>query len=1070
MSKLTTSLVLLLSVFCVSNALQFSASAEIRKNNAVMKATFYYSDTLKSIRYDYTDPMKMVELYNFTEKIKYKYCSSCEAGFVSDDLPILYYLSTDSKSTSGAVTTYTRANNKVEYLKYISNQLSEFKWNGAVYKLSNYQTLSGNNKFKYTDFSSNCPRPVCKRVIDIIFVLDESGSIAEEEWEKQIQFCKDIVNSYEIGYDAAQVGIVGFCTFGVKYLDLSASKTTIMNKLNYILTRQHRGGTCTGCGLMIAKSMFDGAKNTQRTKNYNPEHLVITITDGGVADPDYYTCNKIYNGGSFYNFCVGCCSRKDPNRPYCWDSYSGTCTGYNRTFKLTGSASCNSRSECTKGNLNRDGFSCTGCWCDAACTTVVCDKCTVTGYSTRCRQMRYDVESCAYQNVPGNYYYTNFTNSVAQIKKDDRLLSIAIGVGSYSPSQLSTMATSLQGVQTVFGLSDYSKLNSILDKMISESCTKIEEIVDCSNCNGFCGCGRKCMCPTCEKYAETCVENKCPSPASGCLLSHIQCPNDLCNIPTKDNKTAGCCSYKKKVCDDHRYCTEDKCVPGTGCVFTLNKTKCDDGDGCTADKCDDTNGCSHTRLDMCNPPDKCQVVKVPCKSSNSMTCVGATFEPKCKCDDPCDVPHCNMETGECTCTPKDCSTNNSCIIGYCEDGVCLTKDNMTKINECHQMSTECSISKCQDGECVKEDIPCTACQNNPSFVSECEARSNACEKYKCKDIDGEPVCEKYWELKLNPDKCYGETCDPDTGLISNPMDLIKTENCTRYVCKDGGYEVEEKLCPENGNCYSYSCGEDNSCIPTLKCELFEDGNKCRPLIDCNEDDGCVYGEKTCESGNCFESFCNTETGECEKVDNSSNCDKFPDDKCILFSCDQYKGCVFEDVKCDDNDSCTIDYCDNGTCVYEPKCISDDGCQVASCEGGQCIFAPRVCPEPNSTCFVSYCEGGECREEFNTVRFLEICDTECIDLYGDLYNITKNDICIGALKRGEFAAAIGAAAVAGIVVAAIVVAAIVGISSSFGVRELIKRAKLSEDTGLNNNPLYEANDNEGTNPMFMTDDK
>ena len=36
--------------------------------------------------------------------------------------------------------------------------------------------------------------------------------------------------------------------------------------------------------------------------------------------------------------------------------------------------------------------------------------------------------------------------------------------------------------------------------------------------------------------------------------------------------------------------------------------------------------------------------------------------------------------------------------------------------------------------------------------------------------------------------------------------------------------------------------------------------------------------------------------------------------------------------------------------------------------------------------------------------------ECIELDGDLCGITKNDICVGALKRDEFAVAVAVAAI------------------------------------------------------------
>ena len=39
--------------------------------------------------------------------------------------------------------------------------------------------------------------------------------------------------------------------------------------------------------------------------------------------------------------------------------------------------------------------------------------------------------------------------------------------------------------------------------------------------------------------------------------------------------------------------------------------------------------------------------------------------------------------------------------------------------------------------------------------------------------------------------------------------------------------------------------------------------------------------------------------------------------------------------------------------------------------------------------------------------------ECINLDGDLCDIAKNDICVGALKRDESAVAVDVAAIAGI---------------------------------------------------------
>ena len=1063
----------LFAVIALGHALQFSSPVEIHKDNAVLRATFYYSDTLKAIRYDYTDPVTMTELQDYNENIKYKHCSSCEAGYISGSFPVLATLPSDSITTSGETTIYTRAaGSNVEYLTYRNNRLVEFKWNNAVYKLSNYQTLSDENKFKYTDFSNSCPRPVCKRVIDIIFVLDESGSIAEQEWVQTIDFCKNIIDGYEIGYDAAQVGIVGFGAFGIKYLDLSSSKTAIIQKFDELLDKQHRGGTCTGCGLMIAKTMFDGAKDTQRTKDYNPEHLLITITDGEVTHPDYTYCVKQMKTTKC-DYCIGCCTGNTDERESDYKYRTKeTCSVYNKTFTVP---NWKRSYMCKRSTYSDDGYSCTGCWCDKDRTTMVCDKCSIKNYYSRSwSKGGCSYEGCRSEDGKGNYYKTNFTNSVEEIKKDERLLSIAIGVNEYDEDQLKKIATSLEGLQTVFALADYSELSGILDKLIKESCSSIKTVEDCGPaCAGFCGCGKKCYCPTCVEYKETCVENKCEVDnmnlaSTGCVLKEVECPHDMCTTLTRNNNTPGCCTYAEKECNDNRFCTDDICVPKIGCVFEVNESRCDDLNGCTRDTCNDINGCEHELYDFCSPPDVCQVVDVPCNSTDSTHCTPATFKPKCTCDDPCFKPECNPVTGECSCVPIDCSVNNSCLLGYCLDGKCLVKDNMEKINECHQLSTDCSIGICRDGECVNESIPCTACQENETFVSECESKSNACEKYKCRDVDGVATCMKYWEMAISPDKCLGESCDPDTGFMSIPMPLVKTENCVKYVCQNGGYVPDEDLCPQETKCYAYICTDNTSCVPKPKCPENDGGNKCRPLKRCDEDEGCIYEDVVCQSGRCYESFCNMDTGKCEKLDNSTECNIYPDDKCKTYKCDEYLGCVYEDVNCDDNDPCTIDQCIEGICHHEPKCVSDDYCLVTECSSlGVCAFSERVCPPANDSCFISVCENGTCTLQPSAGAFFDICG-ECITKYGNVYN-RSGDVCIGSLKRGEFAAAISAAAVAGIIVAAIIVAAVIAASTSMGIKELVKRAKITTEPTMYENPLYEANDNMGINPLYEGDD-
>jgi hypothetical protein len=81
------------------------------------------------------------------------------------------------------------------------------------------------------------------------------------------------------------------------------------------------------------------------------------------------------------------------------------------------------------------------------------------------------------------------------------------------------------------------------------------------------------------------------------------------------------------TCDDSNICTDDSCIPASGCQFTANTSPCDDADSCTdgdvcvagvctsgsaldcddqdectADGCDELTGCFHEPILGCPPP------------------------------------------------------------------------------------------------------------------------------------------------------------------------------------------------------------------------------------------------------------------------------------------------------------------------------------------------------------------------------------------------------------------------------------------------------------------------------------
>ena len=203
-----------------------------------------------------------------------------------------------------------------------------------------------------------------------------------------------------------------------------------------------------------------------------------------------------------------------------------------------------------------------------------------------------------------------------------------------------------------------------------------------------------------------CTTDNC-NPISGC--SHIPlettCDDgDACT--PEDSCVDGTCTPGKTVdCNDDNPCTDDSCLPETGCLNIPNSqpcfkdfnpctldicaggscshppgndnATCDDGDACTMDdtclgglciggasSCDDNNPCTE---DSCDPDLGCDYIPVLngtlCQSPGAWTCQ----DGQCSCVNTCDDMECGDDGcgGSCGTCPADDLCNNLCTNGLC---------------------------------------------------------------------------------------------------------------------------------------------------------------------------------------------------------------------------------------------------------------------------------------------------------------------------------------------------------------------------------------------------------------------
>ena len=346
--------------------------------------------------------------------------------------------------------------------------------------------------------------------------------------------------------------------------------------------------------------------------------------------------------------------------------------------------------------------------------------------------------------------------------------------------------------------------------------------------------------------------------------------------------------------------------------------------------------------------------------------------------------------------------------------------------------------------------------------------------------------------------------------ITYPPEPCYEVKCIAYT-DDKGNKVAKpnrtRLCKEDNACFNYVCNTttNTTCYKEHKCAIPT--NKCVEYVDCelNADGSphCIYRDITCDEykTKCNNAYCNETDGNCVVTDNSSSCERYA---CAEFvRCDNKDGCKYKNISCNDDNPCTIDECvefdkyseddDSASdevfsssndktlpyvCVHKPKCTTPNFCETASCSAdGDCSINKYDCKTESETNPTDTCHAYKCDEESRSCKvvllpsaFLDVCGS-CVKDYGsdpDLNGTIAKTACIGGMKATDAAAVIAGSTIAAIVIVCIIAAVAIGVASTLGTKELIKRAKKNADVGTNSNPLYEGNDNESTNPAFIGD--
>lgn len=439
-----------------------------------------------------------------------------------------------------------------------------------------------------------------------------------------------------------------------------------------------------------------------------------------------------------------------------------------------------------------------------------------------------------------------------------------------------------------------------------------------------------CEIAQCDAATKMCVKgarkNYSPCEAGGACTYDDYCLEGVCG------------NGQQHECTDGNPCTDDSCIPETGCQFTNNTIPCDDGNECTANDACSAGICFGQPQECpCESNLDCQIVGEDLCSYDEMDCVDGFCAPTGSVDVLCDdsqdtqclLTLCNPETGSCEQAEIDgvCSDGSTCTVGdTCQAGQCLPGANMC---DC-QADMDCVGF--EDGDLCNGTLACidSACAVDPATVVTCSSAGlGQCEASQCNSATG--ACEV--STKLDGVACDdGDPCT-DTDVCVNGQCFGSAGSC------DDGNPCTEDSCDEAGGCV-------NAPLSDVPCE---DGDECTGEGLCVEGE-CIGGENVC--GDCGNDIC--EDGE--------SCGSCPDDCGLCGDCcaiQEGPGCEDEAVE---TCTCELDsYCCETAwdelCIEQAVADCDLVCEVQGCGDAVCdeTESCESCPEDCGECMAGCCE-------------------------------------------------------------------------------------------------------------------
>ncbi|XP_062600299.1 uncharacterized protein LOC134261927 [Saccostrea cucullata] len=513
--------------------------------------------------------------------------------------------------------------------------------------------------------------------VDLVFVVDESGSIGSSNFKKMKNFLVNLVDQVTISNTAFHVGLVKFHSSATTVFDLNrySQKSSVKRAIQYV--GYASGGTRIGKGINKGRTVFDRSSRKDSTK------VMILLTDGKSSDKTETSkeARKAKSEGvSIFVIGIGNVDREEitsaASEPTCvhvfmLQGFSGIDNILyevrRRSCKAPKKVEVVGKNETkVEGDLNPDRV--------VEDTVEIDTKAQVTGITTNVTCGEVELFASAQTSSPNEAYY-----DVKGLARDNQPASFSIKnrgrtVFVHYKGKVITTMEYCKTVNKSFSIT----FNQAIDECEGSPCNNGATCVDLPK--GFtCQCAAGYTGGTCQENIDECLNNPCVN--GGQCIDIVNGYKCVC----LDGYTGTSC---EKVVNK---CESSPCRNGGTCSRNGNDFNCDCAAGFTGKTCS-------TDINECQPS--------PCK--NGGICTNQLNAYSCQCSGGFTGKNCDVNVDDCT--PNPCRNGGSCS-DLVNDFRCSCSNGYTG-KACDVIVNHCQPTSCENGG---------SCINSPSgFSCDCQ--------------------------------------------------------------------------------------------------------------------------------------------------------------------------------------------------------------------------------------------------------------------------------------------------------------------------------------------------------------